>query len=106
MTTPELPPQTRKKIRRIFDFFHDDTPVTNAIRKWGPVQLLLLQDGSSEGPRGWMSCINWMARDWGDSSACFPVLLQRGSVFGYLIWYDLMGKVQKKHAVKFNHFKL
>eukprot|EP00434_Breviolum_minutum_P027952 symbB.v1.2.024731.t1/scaffold2363.1/size81248/4 len=35
--------------RRIFDFFHDDTPVTNAIRKWGPVQLLLLQDGSSEG---------------------------------------------------------
>lgn len=35
--------------RRIFDFFHDDTPVTNAIRKWGPVQLLLLQDGSSKG---------------------------------------------------------
>ena len=41
-----------KNNRRIFDFFHDDTPVTNAIRKWGPVQLLLLQDGSSEGPRG------------------------------------------------------
>lgn len=68
MTTPELPPifllytfrpfiyifyhQTMKNNRRIFDFFHDDTPVTNAIRKWGPVQLLLLQDGSSEGPRG------------------------------------------------------
>ena len=42
-----------------------------------------------------MSCINSMARDRGDSSACFPVRLKFGSVFGYLIWHDLMGKVQK-----------
>ncbi|CAE7392172.1 unnamed protein product [Symbiodinium sp. KB8] len=35
--------------RRIFDIIHDDSPVTNAIRKWGRVQLLAMQSGSSEG---------------------------------------------------------
>ena len=35
---------------RIFDILHDDAPVVNAIRKWGPVQLLLLQDGTRPEP--------------------------------------------------------
>lgn len=35
---------------RIFDILHDDTPVVNAIRKWGPVQLLLAQDGTQAEP--------------------------------------------------------
>lgn len=35
---------------RIFDILHDDTPVVNAIRKWGPVQLLLAQDGKQAEP--------------------------------------------------------
>jgi len=35
--------------RRIFDLIHDDSPITNLIRKWGRVQLLAQQDGTSEG---------------------------------------------------------
>lgn len=96
MTTPELPPiffhkfrpfiyifyhQTMKNNRRIFDFFHDDTPVTNAIRKWGPVQLLLLQDGSSEGPRGRpVASTRW--QEIGVIPRLgFPALLKKGKEF-------------------------
>ncbi|CAK8986961.1 Uncharacterized protein SCF082_LOCUS770 [Durusdinium trenchii] len=35
--------------KRVFDILYDDTPVINAIRKWGPVQLLISQDGTSQG---------------------------------------------------------
>jgi len=66
--------------RRIFDIIHDDSPVTNAIRKWGRVQLLAMQSGSSEGVR---EIVQSMGPDFVNLVLCrsflsfFPSLLQQ-----------------------------
>eukprot|EP00439_Symbiodinium_sp_Y106_P019608 s4102_g2.t1 len=67
--------------RRIFDIIHDDSPVTNAIRKWGRVQLLAMQSGSSEG--GVREIVQSMGPDFVNLVLCrsflsfFPSLLQQ-----------------------------
>eukprot|EP00440_Ansanella_granifera_P070641 gb/GFBE01076660.1/.p1 GENE.gb/GFBE01076660.1/~~gb/GFBE01076660.1/.p1 ORF type:complete len:375 (+),score=78.78 gb/GFBE01076660.1/:1-1125(+) len=46
-----LPPDVQDLLlnKTLFDFFQDDSAVKNGVRKWGRVQMLALQDGTSEG---------------------------------------------------------